>query len=81
MTAQTRLDIITSLRSRPVSCDCGDYCGWCHPELCFPLDDELLMKAYLSDYASESSYRREASTAVEFMAVLATEEYHRYWKE
>jgi hypothetical protein len=75
MTTQTRTDIVSSLCSR-----CGDSCGWCHPDIVSTLEDQTIMAAYLSDYASESAYRREASNAVEFLAVLATEEYHRHWK-
>lgn len=80
MTAATRSDILAVLRKRHVSCECGDYCGWCAPWAC-DVSDQVIMDCYLEPHYNRADYNLTASNRPEFYAVLATEEYHRHWDE
>ena len=43
-------------------CDCGDYCEWCHPEMCEPVmtDAERLEAKREWDEERLGDYEREA---------------------
>lgn len=78
MTPETMVLITDRLMRNHHSCDCCDYCQLCAPWACGATSQQI-MDAYLEPWSSREGYERDGASFPEFLAVLATAEYHEHW--
>lgn len=79
MTPETLQAITSRLMQSHHSCQCGDYCQLCAPWACGATSQQI-MDEYLSPWFSRAGYERDCANRPEFIAVLATAEYHEHWQ-
>lgn len=72
MTPETRFDILNKIRDDPSHHYFSFFVGF---------EDQMLMDCYLAHYATPDDYKRDCARRPEFLAVLATAEYHEHWSK